>query len=431
MRIRDRATAFTAADEVRSMGLYPYFRPIDSDQDTEVIMNGQKVLMMGSNNYLGLTNNHEVKEAARNAISEYGTGCAGSRFLNGTLRIHLELEKELADFVGKEECLLFSTGFQVNQGVISTLVGPKEYVIIDKSDHASIIDGTRLAFGKCLKFEHNDCEDLERVLKNLGGKTGLIVVDGVFSMEGDIAPLPDIIQLAKKHERRAQKIITVSDFVKKDIAKSLKVNKQKIVLTLNALSDGFEKASDNKVRDILSEYGIAQPYIFYVGNAHPHKNLERLLQAFEKVVKSNSNINLVLAGKKYYFYERLEKEWKDSEIFSKIKFAGFVDDIDLPGLYTGASLFVNPSMFEGFGLQLLEAFSCGTKVSCSNTTSLPEVGGEACYYFNPYSTGDMAETILAALKDTSDDKKELGYKQLSKFSWEQLASKTLNCYKQI
>ncbi len=231
--------------------------------------------------------------------------------------------------------------------------------------------------------------------------------------------------------RRAQKIITVSDFVKKDIAKSLKVNKQKIVLTLNALSDGFEKASDNKVRDILSEYGIAQPYIFYVGNAHPHKNLERLLQAFEKVVKSNSNINLVLAGKKYYFYERLEKEWKDSEIFSKIKFAGFVDDIDLPGLYTGASLFVNPSMFEGFGLQLLEAFSCGTKVSCSNTTSLPEVGGEACYYFNPYSTGDMAETILAALKDTSDDKKELGYKQLSKFSWEQLASKTLNCYKQI
>ncbi len=200
MRIRDRATAFTAADEVRSMGLYPYFRPIDSDQDTEVIMNGQKVLMMGSNNYLGLTNNHEVKEAARNAISEYGTGCAGSRFLNGTLRIHLELEKELADFVGKEECLLFSTGFQVNQGVISTLVGPKEYVIIDKSDHASIIDGTRLAFGKCLKFEHNDCEDLERVLKNLGGKTGLIVVDGVFSMEGDIAPLPDIIQLAKKHD---------------------------------------------------------------------------------------------------------------------------------------------------------------------------------------------------------------------------------------
>lgn len=199
MRIRDRAAAFTAANEVRALGLYPYFRPIDSDQDTEVIMNGQKVLMMGSNNYLGLTNNIEVKEAAQQAIRQYGTGCAGSRFLNGTLRIHLELEEELAAFVGKEACLLFSTGFQVNQGVISTLVGPKDFVIIDRSDHASIIDGTRLAFGKCLKFEHNDCNDLERVLKNLDGKTGLIVVDGVFSMEGDIAPLPEIVQLAKKY----------------------------------------------------------------------------------------------------------------------------------------------------------------------------------------------------------------------------------------
>jgi 8-amino-7-oxononanoate synthase len=200
VRIVERAGRFTTHSEVRALGIYPYFRPIDSDQDTEVIIEGRRVLMMGSNNYLGLTNHPEVKASAKEAIDRYGSGCAGSRFLNGTLRIHLQLEEELADFIGKEAALLFTTGFQVNQGVISTLVGRDGAVVIDRTDHASIIDGCRLAFGKTVKFEHNDMAALERVLQSLNGSNGLIVVDGVFSMEGDIAPLPEIADLAAKYD---------------------------------------------------------------------------------------------------------------------------------------------------------------------------------------------------------------------------------------
>ena len=196
MRITERANQFTAANEVRKLGLYPYFRAIESDQDTEVLINGKRVLMMGSNNYLGLTNHPEVKAAAIRAITRYGTGCAGSRFLNGTLKIHIELEEELAHFIGKEAALLYSTGFQVNQGVISTLAARDCSLVIDHTDHASIIDGCRLAFGRTIKFEHSDTADLERVLKTLT-HSGLIVVDGVFSMEGDIAPLPEIVRLAQ------------------------------------------------------------------------------------------------------------------------------------------------------------------------------------------------------------------------------------------
>lgn len=198
MRIRERAALFTAADEVRQMGLYPYFRPIASDQDTEVTIDGKPVLMMGSNNYLGLTNHPEVKQAAIDAVRQFGTGCAGSRFLNGTLTIHLQLEEELAAFVGKEAALLFSTGFQVNQGVISALAARDHSIIIDHTDHASIIDGCRLSFARTHKFNHNDMDDLRRVLTLLEGHTSLIVVDGVFSMEGDIAPLPEIVRLARE-----------------------------------------------------------------------------------------------------------------------------------------------------------------------------------------------------------------------------------------
>ena len=198
-RIQDKVEKFVAAREVISMGLYPYFRPIDSDQDTEVTIGGQKILMMGSNNYLGLTNHPEVKQAAIKAIERYGTGCAGSRFLNGTLRIHLELEEKLAEFVNKEAVLLYSTGFQVNQGVLATLMGRNSYIITDKLDHASIIDGARLSFAKMVKFEHNDIEDLERVLESLSGQMKLIVVEGVYSMDGDIALLPAIIELSQKY----------------------------------------------------------------------------------------------------------------------------------------------------------------------------------------------------------------------------------------
>lgn len=196
MRIKERAERFTAPDEVRKLGVYPYFRPIESDQDTEVVMEGKRVLMMGSNNYLGLTNHPEVKAAAIEAVRRYGSGCAGSRFLNGTLRIHLELEEELAEFIGKEAALLYTTGFQVNQGVISTLVARDSVVVIDRTDHASIIDGCRLAFGRTFKYEHNDMAALERTLMGANNH-GLIVVDGVFSMEGDIADLPRIVALAE------------------------------------------------------------------------------------------------------------------------------------------------------------------------------------------------------------------------------------------
>jgi 8-amino-7-oxononanoate synthase len=181
-------------------GIYPYFRPIESDQDTVVEMHGKKVLMLGSNNYLGLTNHPEVKQAAIDAINRYGTGCAGSRFLNGTLRIHLECEEKLAEFMDKEAVLLYSTGFQVNQGVIATLVGRNGLIVTDALDHASIIDGARLAFGKMVKFRHNDPVDLARVLKNFGSKSKLVVTEGIFSMDGDICKLPEIVEVCKKYE---------------------------------------------------------------------------------------------------------------------------------------------------------------------------------------------------------------------------------------
>ncbi len=200
--IFEKCYKFDKAKNLISHGIYPFFRTIESAQDPEIIMNGRRMIMVGSNNYLGLTNHPKVKEAAIEAIRKYGTGCAGSRFLNGTLDIHVQLEEKLARFMRKEVALIFSTGFQVNLGVISALVGKDDVVIIDKMDHASIIDGCRLSFGEIRKFRHNDMADLERVLGEYEDKDKLIVVDGVFSMEGDIAHLPDIVELAKKYGAR-------------------------------------------------------------------------------------------------------------------------------------------------------------------------------------------------------------------------------------
>jgi len=181
-------------------GIYPYFRAIESDQDTEVIMNGKKVLMFGSNSYLGLTNHPLVKEAAKKAIDKYGTGCAGSRFLNGTLDIHIELEEKLAKFVGKEEALCYSTGFQVNLGVVSVITGRNDYVLLDELDHASLIEGSRLSYSKILKYAHNDMAALEKKLAGCEKDAiKLIVVDGIFSMEGDIVKLPEVVELADKY----------------------------------------------------------------------------------------------------------------------------------------------------------------------------------------------------------------------------------------
>jgi 8-amino-7-oxononanoate synthase len=191
---------YKTAEQVRAMGLYPYFREISSAQDTEVIIDGKKVLMLGSNSYLGLTNHPKVKEAARKAIEQYGTGCAGSRFLNGTLEIHIRLEQALAQLVGKEAALLYSTGFQVNLGVISVMVGKGEYILADKSNHASLNEGCMLSPAQLLRYAHNDVAALEHRLKSIDRNAGkLIVFDGVFSMEGDVAPLPDICRLAREH----------------------------------------------------------------------------------------------------------------------------------------------------------------------------------------------------------------------------------------
>ncbi len=199
MSLLDKCYNFKDADEVRKLGYYPYFRVINSEQDTEVLVNGKKMLMLGSNSYLGLTNHPKVKEAAIDAIKKYGTGCAGSRFLNGTLDIHIELEQKLAELVGKEASLVFATGYQANLGAISAMVTKGEYIITDKLDHASIIDGCKLSFGKMLRFNHNDMESLEKTLQRIEGKNALIVVDGIFSMEGDIANLPEIVKLKNKY----------------------------------------------------------------------------------------------------------------------------------------------------------------------------------------------------------------------------------------
>ena len=198
--MRERFAQYREPQKVQEAGLYPYYRAIESEQDAEVVISGKKVLMFGSNSYLGLTNHPKVKEAAINAIKKYGSGCAGSRFLNGTLDIHIELENRLAQFVGKDEALVYSTGFQSNLGAIPTVTFRNDYILLDELDHASIIEGARLSFAKTLKFKHNDMDSLEKMLKQCEpDKIKLIVVDGIFSMEGDIINLPEVVRLAEQY----------------------------------------------------------------------------------------------------------------------------------------------------------------------------------------------------------------------------------------
>ena len=201
--IFEKCFDFTQADEVKAMGIYPYFHALESRQDVEVIMEGKRRIMLGSNNYLGLTTHPAVIEAGVKAVEQYGSGCSGSRFLNGTLDLHLQLEEELKDFLHKEAVVTFSTGFQSNLGIISAIVGRHDYVICDRENHASIYDGCKLSFGKMLRYKHADMEDLERQLQSVPESAGiLIVTDGVFSMGGDIAKLPEIVKLAKKYGAR-------------------------------------------------------------------------------------------------------------------------------------------------------------------------------------------------------------------------------------
>ena len=199
--LKEKLSGYDAPQKAMQAGIYPYFRAIESEQDTVVIINGKKVLMFGSNSYLGLTNHPKVKEAAIAAIRKYGTGCAGSRFLNGTLDIHIKLEEKLAQLVNKDGALCYSTGFQVNLGVVSLLAGRNDFLLLDELDHASIIEGSRLSFSKVLKFAHNDMDALESKLKICDdNRIKLIVVDGIFSMEGDIINLPELVRLAEKYK---------------------------------------------------------------------------------------------------------------------------------------------------------------------------------------------------------------------------------------
>ena len=203
MDIFTKCREYTRAKEAQAAGLYPYFIPLTDSEGTEVTVGDHKLIMIGSNNYLGLTTHPKVRQAAIDATEQFGTSCTGSRFLNGTLELHLELERRLAQFVGTEKALVFSTGYQTNVGTITAIVGRGDFVITDKEDHASIIDGCMMSFGEMRRFNHNDTEHLDRVLAQLPEDAGkLVVVDGVFSMGGDIAPLPEIAALCQKHGAR-------------------------------------------------------------------------------------------------------------------------------------------------------------------------------------------------------------------------------------
>ncbi len=216
----------------------------------------------------------------------------------------------------------------------------------------------------------------------------------------------------------SKRIFTVSEFVKNEILNTYPVRPSKILLTSCASEQHFSKQVDEKSKDVLAKYQIANPYIFYVGNAHPHKNIERLLEAFELVHKTLPELTLVLGGGKKFFYERIEHDWKSKEIYSKLNFTGFIDDNDLPYIYSSAKAFVNPSLYEGFGIQILEAFSCETKVVCSNTSSLPEIGGNIAYYFNPRDTKSIADAILSCLNDTDPTRVTAGLARAKQFTWE-------------
>ena len=198
--LQAKLSKYTAPQEAKAAGVYPYFRAISSEQDPEVIMDGKKVLMFGSNCYSGLVNDPRIKEAAIEATRKYGTGCAGSPFLNGTLDLHKKLEARIAEYIGKEDVMIYSTGFEVNLGVVSCLTGREDYILWDEQDHASIIEGRRLSFSQSLKYKHNDMDSLEKQLQKCEpDRVKLIVTDGVFSMEGDVANVPEIVRLAKKY----------------------------------------------------------------------------------------------------------------------------------------------------------------------------------------------------------------------------------------
>jgi glycosyltransferase involved in cell wall biosynthesis len=231
--------------------------------------------------------------------------------------------------------------------------------------------------------------------------------------------------------KRSQKIFTVSKFVKNDIVKTFRVDPGKIVLTPCAVDDNFNKRQDDEVKKVLLKYRIHRPYLFYVGNGYPHKNLERLVQAFGVISADFSDLTLVLGGKRNFFYDRLEKETAVLDVHARIIFPGFIEDSDLAALYSGAEAFINPSLYEGFGIQTLEAYACECKVVCSNTTSLPEIGGDLATYFDPRNINNMAEAIKSALVATHPGFAAAAGKWARQFSWRASASTILETIKSL
>lgn len=230
---------------------------------------------------------------------------------------------------------------------------------------------------------------------------------------------------------RSRKVFTVSENVKKELSGILKISPKKILVTPCAVDSHFNRRTDSEVREVLKKYNIQYPYLFYVGNAYPHKNLERLIKAFEIVLKSKPDLNLVLGGKKNFFYDRLEQECAKLDVCSHLVFPGFIDDADLPALYSGAEAFVNPSLYEGFGIQTLEAFACGCKVICSNTTSLPEVGGDLASYFNPTDVQSIAQGILTGLNNSSPEFITRAAVHTQNYSWRSSARAILETFKSL
>lgn len=229
--------------------------------------------------------------------------------------------------------------------------------------------------------------------------------------------------------KRAAHVFTVSQFVKQDIISTYHVKADKITITPNAVDQKFMPVPQSLAVDIVKKYGIHTPYIFYLGNAHPHKNLERLVAAFGVISQKHPQINLIMGGRKDFFYRRLESETASLPYAGKIKFIGFVEDVDLPAIYSLAEAFVNPSMYEGFGIQLLEAFACGCPVVCSNTTSLPEVGEGVAYYFDPTDVVSMQNQISLAIVDSNTNKKIQGLELVKKYSWQRSAEVIRHVYK--
>lgn len=222
---------------------------------------------------------------------------------------------------------------------------------------------------------------------------------------------------------RSKDILTVSEYVKNDISKTFRVHQKKIRITYNAVSGDFFKRSNDDVDRVLSIYGISRPYLFYVGNAQPHKNLETLIVAFKNISEQNPKLQLVLAGKKTFFYKRIQQGLMKHPILNKIVFPGGIDDEDLPALYSGAAAFIYPSLYEGFGIQLLEAMACETPIVCSNVTSLPEIAGDAALYFNPLDVDEMVTQILIVLKNSNNERVACGILRAKEFSWKASAQK--------